>query len=182
MINDYIRGGQIFLHKFRMLGQVWRYTLIIAFAFSIIVSTYLLNNGIKKLDFPAVFTYAKALIISPIDIIFPNNTPVKISAITKHGTYKYNMEANRILKHHGFKRKYNEFISTLIDLIILSFCIIFVIAITIIIVWNRLGAFANSPNIIRGHKILSAKEVLQILKKLGKASDFEIRRYAACKR
>ncbi len=174
MINNYIRGGQIFLHKIRMIAQVWDNTLLISFIISILFSSILTYERFLTLDFYSGITYAKALIVSPLDRIFPESEPVKISAISKMGTYSKNIEAREILKHEGFKRRYDLIIGTFLSSLILALWIMAGFSIVIILLWSKFGKVSSSKAIIKGGNILSALDVAKILRKQFMASEFTI--------
>ncbi len=174
MINNYIRGGQIFLHKLRMIKQVWDKTLLIASIVSILLSTFLTYDKFLHLDFYSGLTYLKAIIVSPLDRIFPNSSPVKISAMNNMGVYSKNIDAKEILKHQGFKRRYDLIISTFLSSLILGLWIMLGFSVIIIFVWTKFGKASSSKDIIKGGSILSAVEVSKILKKQFMASDFVI--------
>ena len=174
MINNYIRGGQIFLHKLRMMKQVWDKTLLIAFIVAITTSVYLSYDKFLTLDFYAGLTYAKALIANPINNIFNHSTPVQISAISNNGTYSKNINAIEIINHPIFKKKYNSIITTFTETFILALILMSGFLVIIIFLWTKFGKATSSKEIIKGGSILSAKEVAHFLKKHHQASDFTI--------
>ena len=170
MINNYIRGGQIFLHKVRMLSQVWDKGLLGSFLVSLIITIYVSYMDFTKLDYAAGITYVKALSVAEIDNAFSKNTTSTIIAITDKGVYSKNIKAQDIIKHKGFKAKYNQILSVIFSTILKLCSMTIGIFAFVILIWTKFGKSAGEKDIIKGGKIFSSHEVAKFLHKAHRAS------------
>lgn len=175
MLNDYTRGGQLFLHKIRMLRQVFDKTLFGSFIVSSIVVLMFSYKEIVSLDYRAGITYVKAHISEEVHGIFSNTTTSpKITAVVKEGIYAKDISAKVIINHPGFKKKFNSIVAvyanTGLNILYLTSGILFIV----ILVWSRVGSKALEKDIIKGGKVLTDIEVSKVLNRLGKASNFKI--------
>lgn len=174
MVNNYIRGGQIFLHKIRMFTQVWYKNIFFALCFATLASIYLSYPKFIKIDSDASITYAKAIFLNKIDNAFSIASPLRISASSRYGNYSKQIEAKRIISHPFFKKKFefckDTFLKFLQDIIIWSI----IGYILILILWNSFGKLSNRRNILKGGKIFNPKEAIKTLKKLGLESNLQI--------
>ncbi len=172
MMNNYIRGGQLFLHKMRMLNQVWDKSLIASFFVALIITSYLTYDQYAKLDYAAGITYVKAITVIQVDKAFSKNGTSKITAASNKGIYAKSMTAKDVLSHKGFKAKYNEISSTLVKSTLLMLGVMLGIFTFVILIWTKFGKLAGEKDIIKGGKILNAKDVARFLNKAHKASHF----------
>ena len=67
MLNNFIGGGQVFLHKVRMFWQVFTRTIHIACLIGIIVAAGMHSRELKKLDWQAFYSYRKAILADDWD-------------------------------------------------------------------------------------------------------------------
>lgn len=175
MLNNYIRGGQIFLHKIRMLRQVWVKSLLTAFILAAILTSMFSYKTLMKLDYQSGSTYMRAWVSNYIHReIFPNSPPPTITAITKIGVFQENIKAIDVIKHIGFFKNYNEIKNSYYSALKLLLGIMGGFFAVIILLWARFGALAGGKDITKGNKIFNAKEVAKILNKMNKASDFVV--------
>lgn len=174
MINHYIRGGQIFLHKIRMFAQVWYNNLLFATLLSLIISTYLYYPKLLSIDHLANLSLTKAFIVRKIDDSLQKSEPTKISAYTSYGQYSRNMDASKIATHPFFQKKFKHTINILSAFIKTIIIIGIATSILIIIIWYSFGKISNKTNIISGNKILSANEASKILTQKKIASNMRI--------
>lgn len=175
MLNDYTRGGQLFLHKIRMLRQVWDKTLFGSFIVSSIVMLVFSYKELVGLDYPAGITYVKAHISEEVNGIFGKKTTrPKITSLVKDGIYAKDISAKVVINHPGFKRKFSNIVEVYLNVGLHILYLTIGILFFVIIIWSRVGSRAIRKDIIRGDKVLSDVEVAKILKKLGKASNFVV--------
>ncbi len=123
MFSNYIRGGQIFLHKMRMLKQVWEKTLLTSFVVALFITGYFSYEKLSKLDYAAGITYVKAEVAVSIDKIFSNKKPSTISVVTSSGVHNKRAKAKDVLTHSGIKRRYNEIFEAYLRAALLQFWI-----------------------------------------------------------
>lgn len=175
MLNNYTRGGQLFLHKIRMLRQVFDKTLLGSFIVSSIVVLVFSYSELVSLDYPAGITYAKACISEEVHGVFSNDsTSTKITALVKEGIYAKDISARVIINHPTFKKKFNSIVAVYSSIGLNILYLTGGVLLIVIGVWHRLGSKALEKDIKKGGKVLTAKEVSNILKKIGKASHFKI--------
>jgi cytochrome c oxidase assembly protein Cox11 len=67
MLNNFIGGGQIFLHKIRMFLQVFNRSIVISCIVSVIITIVLAYPKLELYDLSAAVTYQKALLASNFD-------------------------------------------------------------------------------------------------------------------
>lgn len=173
MINNYIRGGQIFLHKMRMLKQVWDKSLFLALFISFLITFYASYEQYKSLDYDAGITYLKAIGLDAFQGSL-GKKETKMVAVSNKGLYSRNITPREVLKHKGFKRRYLEIRDVLIDSSLLFVSISFGIFVLIMLIWGRAGSITQNKVIIKGGKIFSALEASKFLKKRSKASEFVV--------
>lgn len=173
MFNNYIRGGQIFLHKMRMLSQVWDKTLFTSFVLALVVTGYLSYDKLSKLDYAAGITYVKAEFANTIHNTFSSNgKSPEISASSNKGVYSKSIKARDILNHEGFKRRYREIITSYLESLGLLLITIAGLFVSIMLMWSRFGKSAIERDVTKGGKVFTAEEAAKALKQLGKASNF----------
>ena len=178
MPNNFISGGQIFLHRFRMFRQVAASTLQISVLMGIIGAILLFRVQIYEVDLKASISYIKANIAITIDDIMPRyskelSTP-SIDAYTDRGLYKKNIPAELIIKSAYFANEYQKFsqiifraIKLLCGLSLFTLCFIY-------IVWHKFGKVAQSDKKIKGGKIYNSLEAGKILYSTNRASDLMV--------
>lgn len=109
MLNNFIGGGQIFLHKIRMCMQVLHRSSFVAFLIACIVVFVISYQSIKQIDHYTVITYQKAYfsevisnITKPIrGFVNPKGKykQSKIDAYTKDGIYAKNIAVQKIVNY-----------------------------------------------------------------------------------
>lgn len=178
MTNNFISGGQIFLHRFRMFKQVVASTLQISIFTGIIGAVLLLRFQIYEVDVKASISYIKANFAVFIDDIMPHYSQEQsissIDAYTDKGLYKQNIPAELIIKSSYFANEYQKF-SRIIFSAIKLLCILslFTLCITYI-VWYKFGKITQADRKIKGGKIYNSLEAKKILQSKNRASDFMI--------
>lgn len=184
MLNNFIGGGQVFLHKIRMFWQVFTRTIHIALLLGIIAASSLYSKEIQILDWPAVYSYRKAIIADDFDgamnkvRISIGKKPTHITFInakSKSGTKVTNIDPRKIRYSYAFKKVNNLAMELGIKILIWSGVFTSLVFLTIVLVWSRFGKALKAEKTKEGaSKILTAKEVKKTLHKIDKASDLKI--------
>lgn len=184
MINNFIGGGQVFLHKVRMFWQVFTRTIHIALLIGIIIGSAFHSDELKELDWSAFYSYRKAVLADEFDEAInkirisigkkPNHISF-VNAKTKAGVWGVRIDPRKVIRSYVFKRANNQGIALGQSILIWSGTITFFIFITIVLIWSRFGKDLKADKIKDGeNKVLTAKEVRKKLHSLGKASDLKI--------
>ena len=184
MFNNFIGGGQIFLHKIRMFMQVMNRSVIASIILASVVSLWNIYPKFTPIDMQAAISYQKAIIaVSSNDSIQYLKIMMRpkalyeiptITAITKKGLFARRADARKILRSPIFKVAYEEVKSVLCAGLTL-FTIVFGFSIVLIFVlWSKYGAGTRAKKHIGGSIIKTAKEVMYYLRNNRKASDFTI--------
>ena len=183
MLNDFIGGGQIFLHKLRMFAQVAGRSINIVLLISVTCGAWYTYPQLQKIDTRAALTYQRAVlslgfndILKPIrQIIRPESSGVtRIDAYTADGLFLENMNTKSIINSRIFRKPCAEVQAVLMSAALVSgiiFCLSLVLIFTI---WSKYGAGAKAKKHIGGSVIKTAKEVMLYLRSNKKASSFII--------
>ena len=130
MINNFIGGGQVFLHKVRMLRQVLGTTLFVSIIAGCIITWSISSDKYVKLDIDGVITFAKAkiaLTLHPaISAISIGKTPANVHAYSEGRLFKKNMMASSVLSNNHFKSAWNMLITTIQSLILKSLVVTYI--------------------------------------------------------
>jgi type IV conjugative transfer system coupling protein TraD len=183
MLNDFTGGGQIFLHKLRMFFQVLHRSFMTSLLVSLAIVGFISYKPAQILDLKAAMTYQKALFADGFDdasrgirqTINPRAKYyyTKVDAYSKKGLDTRDIDPRKIIKSNFYRAAYLEakdFLKIQLVYTALVMCGIFVL---IYLVWSRFGRDVKSEKIKEGSgRILSAKEVSNILKSIHKASHF----------
>ena len=138
MISNYIRGGQIFLHKIRMFMQVWKKTLNYSIILGLCISILYNQHIIRKLHFRANLIYFKCYISHKLKTEFLN-------------TSNENISEKEVLRNSFYISKVKETKRFLDIFIIQNFYISAIIFSLIILFWYKFGKFSSKKNILKGH-------------------------------
>ena len=184
MLNNFIGGGQVFLHKVRMFLQVFTRTIHMALLLGVIVSGIIYSKELQTLDWQAVYSYRKAVLADEFDKAVnelrrsigkrPSYVTL-INAKSKSGRSVINIDPRKIRYSYSFNRLNNIAIELLTKIAICSGIITFLVFFSIFLLWSRFGKALKAETTKDGaNKILTEKEVKKILRKIGKASDLKI--------
>jgi type IV conjugative transfer system coupling protein TraD len=177
MLDNSIRGGQIFLHQIRMFKQVAVHATVIALFIGIIVAALLKYDKLGEIEWHPALTYWRGWVINKTDDMVPTlgkaDAQMTINVATGIGRHhdihiKHFMEIPYYVKH-GNKLK------DLIVSFLLYVCLIgFGLFIVIFWGWNKFGKYAKTTKFLKGNKIYTAKEVETYLHANKIASKFVI--------
>ena len=183
MLNNFIGGGQVFLHKIRMLGQVFYRTLYVSWLVGIIISITVHWTDLQKLDWDAFISYKKAYIATEYNYFLndireslgknPNHV-IYIKAKTNKSFWR-NIDAQKVLNMQVFK--YSNRITGYLfwDIAVTGFAIFLGGFGLIFILWTRFGRDLKSETAKEGSdEVLSARDVSRTLRQLNRASTIKV--------
>lgn len=184
MINNFIGGGQVFLHKVRMFWQVFTGTIHIAFLVGIFVAIAIHSNELKQLDKQAFYSYRKAVLADSFDGAMnkirasignkPNHITF-VNAKTKAGIWGTKIDPRKVVRFNVFKEANTVGMLLCKKILIWSSVITLFGFIAIVFLWSKFGKNLKTDKIKDGeNKVLTAKEVRRKLYGIGKASDLKI--------
>ena len=184
MLNDFIGGGQIFLHKLRMLFQVLNRSFMTALIVSTVILCAISFGPAKKLDWQAAITYQKAWLVDRFEdamsgvraVMNPrakHQVVLRVDAFTKDGLYIRNVEPRKIMRLDRFNRSNAEVLAFLKARLLIGMGIMVGVFALIYVMWSRFGKDVKSEKKKAGSdKVLLANDVRKLL--YSKASDFHI--------
>ena len=178
MINNFIGGGQVFLHKVRMLRQVLGTTLFVSIIAGCILTWSISSDKYAKLDIDGAITFAKAklaITVHPaISAISIKRSAANVDAYSEGRLFKKNMMASSVLSNNHFKSAWNMLITTIQSLILKSLGF-GMLAGSMVLVWSRFGKILKTEQKKAGSAIvLTGREVKSKFFSLNKASSFYI--------
>ena len=184
MINNFIGGGQVFLHKVRMFWQVFTRTIHIAFLVGIIVAIAVHSNELEQLDKQAFYSYRKAVLADSFDGAMnkirasignkPNHITF-VNAKTKVGIWGTKIDPRKVVRFNVFKEANTVGMLLCQKILIWSIVITLLGFIAIVFVWSKFGKNLKTDKIKDGeNKVLTAKEVRKKLCGIDQASDLKI--------
>lgn len=184
MLNNFIGGGQVFLHKIRMFQQVFTRTVSVAFLLGAIASVAMHSKELKGLDWEALYSYRKAVLADEFDGAINSlrmtigKQPTYITYInvkTKSGIVKTDIDPRIIREFRLFQKANSNGMSLAVEILIASAFFTSLIFCLIFILWSKFGKNLKAEKTKDGaNKILTAKEVRNALRKIGRASDLKI--------
>lgn len=179
MLNNFIGGGQVFLHKMRMLKQVISTTIFVSLVAGILFTFSFGSSKRNNVDWDGAITYVKAqtsLYLHPVlSKIAIGEPKAKIDTYSGGRLWKKNMPASSVLSSHRFKDAIDK-ASAAVKLLLLQACAFgFAAGCLVFLFWSRFGRDLQDEKKQEGSaSVLSSKEVRNKLKKLGKCSDLII--------
>jgi type IV conjugative transfer system coupling protein TraD len=180
MLNDFIGGGQVFLHKIRMFLQVFYRTIHISLLGGIILAVIFTYGDFRQVKWNGFFSYQKALVAQNMDEIlsdiFARDGKAKTHINAQLGDRIWsNIEASRVLKMGSFKEANNRGWSYVSRFLVILAYIVPIWFLIVFIAWGRFGRTLKKETKNEGSgSILSADQVRRKLKSLKLASSFVI--------
>ena len=124
MISNFIGGGQVFLHKMRMLRQVVGTTIFVSLLAGFCLSWSFNSSSTVKLDLDGAITYAKAkftLAVHPaLSAISIGKSKANVDAYSEGKLWKKRMLASSVIFSPRFKSAWDFAIEVLQSLMIKS--------------------------------------------------------------
>ena len=183
MLNNFIGGGQVFLHKVRMFSQVFFRTLHVSLFVGILVSCWLNWSSAQRLDWNGFVSYKKATMALGFDDAFAGiresigKDPNHITYInaSSGGRVYENIDPYKVIRMGLFQRSNKEGMDFLISTSFTAGAISFGCFVVIFLLWSKFGRGLKSEKKKQGSgTVLTASEVKRKLKSLKIASDFTI--------
>ena len=179
MLNHFIGGGQVFLHKVRMLRQVVGTTIFVSLLAGFLLGWSFDSNKNTKLDVDGAVTYAKAklaLTVHPaLSAISIKKAPANVDAYCEGRLWKKRMLASSIISSPRFKTAWENALSTLYSLIIKSLGFGSLAGGVVFLWWSKFGRDLKLDKKNEGSGVvLTTKEVNSKLKRMNLRSDFYI--------
>lgn len=179
MISNFIGGGQVFLHKVRMLRQVIGTTIFVSLLAGFCLGWSSSASNTEKIDLDGAITYAKAklaLAVHPaLSKISIGKAAANVDAYSEGRLWKKNMLASSVIFSPRFKSAWNESVAALQSLVIKSLDFGALAGGFVFLLWSKLG---RSLKLDRKHEgsgvVLTDKQVSSKLKQLRLCSDFYI--------
>ena len=182
MFNNFIGGGQVFLHKIRMFMQVfWRNFHISILVGSLIGAGVFLPSLLKS-DLSGAFTYRKAVladgfdnVMNPIRHSLTSNKRDHVTTIrVSEAGYGRDIEPYKVMKMPRFKQAHMVVIGILGNILNLALIASLGIFILIFLIWWKFGKSIQTDQKISGGAVMTDRQVSNVLRGLGAASDFKI--------
>lgn len=180
MLNNFIGGGQVFLHKVRMLRQVMFITIFVSLISGILLVWATAGNKYSTINWDGAYTYFKAKTavafhpsLSAISI--GKKREAKVDAYSNGKLWKKNAVATSVIMNNRFSSAWQQAVDAVIaiGLQILYFAI--GVASLIMVVWSRFGRdLKEEKKKDDSSCLLTAVQVRSKLKSLKKASDIYI--------
>ena len=178
MINNFISGGQVFLHKVRMFRQVIITTIFVSLIIGFCL-TWTVSVKNTKLDLDGAVTYAKAklaLKVHPaLSAISIGKSKANVDAYSEGKLWKKRMLASSVISSNRFKSAWDQAIVFTYSLIIKSLTFGFLVGGLVFLLWSKFGRDLKTEKKNKGTAvILTEKEVKAGLNSIGKISDFYV--------
>ena len=185
MLNNFIGGGQVFLHKVRMFSQVFVKSLQVSLLTGILSSFWLNWDNIQKVDWDGFYSYRKAVIAMRLDEVFSDISFTIGNSSTSDKTTYINVKSKgrvwrdinpyKIIHLRLFQQADRDGWNFILGILLLTVIITTLSFILIFLLWNKFGRTLKAEKKKEGSgEILTAKQVRKKLKSLNKASDFKI--------
>jgi len=179
MLNNFIGGGQVFLHKVRMFRQVLRTTVFVSVVTGIILAWSLNYQNNKQIDIDGAITYAKAQLavtvhpaISAISIGKPRAT---VDAYSNDKLWQRNMSAYSVINGGKFKNAWDTAIKEAMLLGLKSLVFGSCAGFIVFIVWSYFGSNLKTDKKKEGSlEVLTPLQVKLKLQLMGKDSNLYI--------
>ena len=159
MLNNFIGGGQIFLHKIRMFKQVLLSTLLFSTLLGAATSFLCVRNQIPKINFNNSYLYIKATTLENFDtLISYKRHPSHISSKS--------ISRQKIIKSPYYKNSFLLSKNLLSSFLVVGIISSFGYFVTICLIWSYIGHLLRSDKKLKGKTVLNQQEVARILKQI----------------
>lgn len=179
MISNFIGGGQVFLHKVRMLRQVVGTTVVVSLLAGFCLTWSFSSGNAVKFDLDGAVTYAKAriaLTVHPaLSAISIGKSKANVDAYSEGRLWKKRMLASSVIASNRFKSAWDDAIAVIYSLILKSLGFGSLAGGVVFLLWSKFGRDLKAERKNEGSGVvLSAGRAGSILRSLGKDSDFYI--------
>ena len=179
MISNFIGGGQVFLHKVRMLRQVVGTTIFVSLLAGFCLTWSFSSNNTTKFDLDGAVTYAKAklaLTVHPaLSAIAIGKSKANVDAYSEGKLWKKRMLASSVVSSGRFKSAWDQAVEVIYSLILKSLGFGSLAGGIVFLLWSKFGRDLKLDRKNEGSGIvLSLAEVRLKLKRLKLCSEFYI--------
>ncbi len=176
MLDNSIRGGQIFIHQIRMFKQIAGYAGLIACVLGFTIAAYLNVERFENIEWHPALTYWRGFVIDKFDDVVPSFGPInKQMMINVANLGKAHLIPIKEFMQTGyFIRHGDRLLQLLIIFLLYGTGISFSVFLLIFWGWGRFGKFAKERKHLKGSQVKTAKEVASFLKSKKIASIFHI--------
>ena len=179
MISNFIGGGQVFLHKVRMLRQVVGTTIFVSLLAGFCLTWSFSSNNTTKFDLDGAVTYAKAklaLTVHPaLSAIAIGKSKANVDAYSEGKLWKKRMLASSVVSSGRFKSAWNQAVEVIYSLILKSLGFGSLAGGIVFLLWSKFGRDLKLDRKNEGSGVvLSLAEVRFKLKRLKLCSEFYI--------
>ena len=179
MISNFIGGGQVFLHKVRMLRQVVGTTIFVSLLAGFCLTWSFSSNNTTKFDLDGAVTYAKAklaLAVHPaLSAISIGKSKANVDAYSEDKLWKKRMLASSIISSSRFKSAWDQAILVSRSLILKSLGFGSLAGSIVFLLWSKFGRDLKLDRKNEGSGVvLSLAQVRVKLKRLKLCSEFYI--------
>jgi len=183
MLNNFIGGGQVFLHKVRMFAQVFFKTLHVSLFAGLLVAFWLNWGAMQRLDWDGFYSYRKAVVAIEWDNAFAGirssigKNPDHITYINakSRGRVWRDIDPYKVTRLHLFQKADRDGWNFILGTSLLAASTSIVCFILVFLIWSKFGRSLKDEKKKAGSPvILKVEQVRSSLRRSGKCSDFHI--------
>jgi len=179
MLNNFISGGQVFLHKIRMLRQVLSTAFVVSILAGALIAWNFSKDSTSSVDWGGAVTYAKAKVaitLHPaLSAISIGKSKANVDAYSNGKLWKKRMLASSVISSSKFNSAWNKSLNIIQILSLKALSFGACTGIIILLFWSRFGRSLKDEKKKDGSgEILTPEQVGRRLKSLSLASDFKI--------
>ncbi len=183
MLNNFIGGGQVFLHKVRMFLQVFFKTLHVSLFAGVLVAFWLNLGAMQRLDWDGFYSYRKAVVAMKWDDAFAGIRS-SIGKDAGHITYINarsgnhvweNIDPYKVTRMGIFQQADRKAWQLAVSVSLLAASITSGCFLLVFLVWSKFGRGLRLEKKKEGSGVvLTDEQVRSKLRSLGKCSEFKI--------
>ena len=179
MLNNFIGGGQVFLHKIRMLRQVVGTTVFVSLLSGAILAWSFNSSSTHKVDWDGAITYAKAklaITVHPaLSAIALRPSKANVDAYSNDQLWKKRMLASSVVTSNRFLSAWRNATEVMYLLSLQAVGYGIAAGFLVFLLWSKFGKNLKDERKNEGSGVvLTVIEVGRILRNMGKCSDFKI--------
>jgi len=179
MINNFIGGGQVFLHKIRMLRQVVGTTVFVSLLSGAILAWSFNTSSTHKVDWDGAITYAKAklaITVHPaLSAIALRPSKANVDAYSHDQLWKKRMLASSVITSNRFLSAWRNATEVMYLLSLQAVGYGLAAGLLVFLFWSKFGKNLKEDKKKDGSgEVLTPEQVRRKLNSMRLASDFKI--------
>lgn len=183
MLNNFIGGGQVFLHKVRMFSQVFFRTLHVSLFVGVLIACWLNWSDMQRVDWNGFVSYRKALLALDWDDAFAGireslgKDPNHITYINAKSGGKIwkNIDPYKVIRMNLFQRADRDGFTFIKNISLTVISVTVACFVLIFLLWSKFGNNLKEEKKKEGSGvILTPAQVRRRLRSMRLASDFVI--------